>query len=94
MHMLVLSQTIVKYLYTAYVYCGNICFKKQKFISQCVTNPLAEELDAPSLVHSLACSASASSAADLLNRLLDHPSMERLFQVIFYIGTIYSTKRT
>ena len=27
MYMLVLSQTIVKYLYTLYVYCGNRCFK-------------------------------------------------------------------
>ena len=26
--MLVLSQTIVKYLYTVYVYCGNKCYKK------------------------------------------------------------------
>ena len=28
--MLVLSETIVKYLYTVYVYCGNKCFKMQQ----------------------------------------------------------------
>ena len=26
MYILILSQTIVKYLYTVYVYCGNECF--------------------------------------------------------------------
>ena len=35
MYMLVLSQTIVKYLYTVYVYCGNKCFEFRAFLEGC-----------------------------------------------------------